>query len=576
MPAPPAGEPVAITLKHEPAAPAATPAPPPPARADDTCYVRNSSFLSRDIEARASRADPQPARTALTRALPGVPGAVPGAPGVVPGASGVAGVARQSSTSSTSSRDRPPSPPRRADPPAVKSPPIKSPPPVTSPLVKSPPVRGPVPQPASVTSPPARRATPPRADVTSPPAPEHNKPAPLVIKNEDTSNAPRTTWRESPVAKEGPVKVEKLSLASTEIDRPVESGEGAKVEDDKVENEADKDNNKTAKSEESNGVGDKIKKFEKAAEDASGTMGRMSRPGSVRGRPRTERLGSDNSREDLPPPATPFKDNVHFELSAAPAERAPTVLERQQSLTRSAANAARWQRGEPDGEKARPEPQKIIKPEFKPMPSPVDVTIRSPSLGAKIADQFPSHGTAFRNVASPDPARSRDPHKVNDDVNTQNNFKTCKFKTKDKYSVSKGSSYFTRGSEEIWLVKKKDIEEIEERVLDSFRRAGGNVCMRSESMRPSSDSGQGASFTHATMGRNKRQMYARSESLDPQWAGARAHTLKRQSSVACTCGHDKKTRSKSANADTTPRPRSRSHGDDNNQAHVLDKYETLV
>lgn len=363
---------------------------------------------------------------------------------------------------------------------------------------------------------------------------------------------------------------------STEKERAAESGEFAKVEDEKVENEAEKDSDKTAKSEESNGVGDKIKKFEKAAEDASGTLGRLSRPGSVRGRVRTERLGSDNSREELPPPATPFKDNVHFEL--APAERAPTVLERQQSLSRSAASGvARWPRGEPDGEKARPEPQKIIKPEFKPMPSPVDVTIRSPSLGAKIADQFPSHGTAFRNVASPDPARSREqPQKANDDVNTQNNFKTCKFKTKDKYSVSKGSSYFTRGSEEIWLVKKKDIEEIEERVLDSFRRAGGNVCMRSESMRPSSDSGQSASFAHATMGRSKRTTYARSESLDPQWASARAHTLKRQSSVACTCGHDKKTRSKSANADTTPRPRSRSHGDENNQAHVLDKYETLV
>lgn len=390
------------------------------------------------------------------------------------------------------------------------------------------------------------------------------------MKNDDTNGAPRSSWRESPVAKEGPVKVEKLSLASTETECPVVSGEEAKVDEDKVENEAAKDSDKAVKSEESNGVGDKIKKFEKAAEDASGTMGRLSRPGSVRGRARPERLGSDNSREDLPPPATPFKDHVHFELSAAPPERAPSVLERQQSLSRSA--APRWQRGEPDGEK-RPEPQKIIKPEFKPMPSPADVTIRSPSLGAKIADQFPSHGTAFRNVASPDPARSREPHKVNDDVNTQNNFKTCKFKTKDKYSVSKGSSYFTRGSEEIWLVKKKDIEEIEERVLDSFRRAGGNVCMRSESVRPASEGGQAA-----TLGR-KRAAYARSESLDPGW-GARAAPLARQTSAACTCGHDKKARSKSAGADAAPRPRSRSHShshaDDAAQAHVLDKYETLV
>lgn len=338
--------------------------------------------------------------------------------------------------------------------------------------------------------------------------------------------------------------------------------------------------NSESKSEESNGVCDKIKKFEKAAEDANATVGRLSRPGSVRGRPRTERLGSDNSREDLPPPATPFKDNVHFDLGAATVpERPATVLERQQSLTRNATAAAsvRWQPAAADVEKIRPEPQKIIKPEFKPMPPmPLDVPIRSPSLGAKIGDQFPSHGTAFRNVASPDPTRSRDLHKINDDVNTQNNFKTCKFKNKEKYSVSKGSSYYTRGSEEIWLVKKKDIEEIEERVLDSFRRAGGNICMRSESVRPSSDSGQAVSFSHATMGRTKRQMYARSESLDPQWAGARAQTLKRQSSVACTCGHDKKTRAKSAGAETTPRPRSRSHGDENNQAHVLDKYETLV
>lgn len=407
--------------------------------------------------------------------------------------------------------------------------------------------------------------------MTSPPAPE-NKPTTAVQKSDDAPSVPRTPWRESPVAKEGPVKVEKLSLASTEITRPVECNEVAKVDEPKIEKDSDKNGEQTTKSEESNGVGDKIKKFEKAAEDASGTTGRLSRPGSVRGRPRTERLGSDNSREDLPPPATPFKDNVHFELSTA-----PSVLERQLSLTRSAAAPPRWQRSDvaAEPEKVRPEPQKIIKPEFKPMPSPVDVTIRSPSLGAKIPDQFPSHGTAFRNVASPDPARSREVHKVNDDVNTQNNFKTCKFKTKDKYSVSKGSSYFTRGSEEIWLVKKKDIEEIEERVLDSFRRAGGNVCVRSESMRPASDSGQ-AGQGAATLGRAKRPHYARSESLDPAWGAARAHTLKRQSSVACTCGHDKKAaRSKSA-APADARPRSRSHGDDSNQAHVLDKYETLV
>lgn len=414
----------------------------------------------------------------------------------------------------------------------------------------------------------------------SPPAAEPNPSTPPQ-KTDDFSTAQRIPWRESPIAREGPARVEKLSIAATEIDRSTESNAVPNADAEKSTNDAENDCDQTQKSEESNGVGDKIKKFEKAAEDASSGPGRLSRPGSVRGRPRTERLGSDNSREDLPPPATPFKDNVHFELT--PAERPPTVLERQQSLTRNAAAAAtaRWQRTDSsslDGERIRPEPQKIIKPEFKPMPSPVDVTIRSPSLGAKIPDQFPSQGTAFRNVASPDTARTREVHKLNDDVNTQNNFKTCKFKTKDKYSVSKGSSYFTRGSEEIWLVKKKDIEEIEERVLDSFRRAGGNICMRSESMRPSSDSGQqSVSFSHATMGRSKRQMYARSESLDPQWAGARSQTLKRQSSVACTCGHDKKTqRAKSAGAETTPRPRSRSHGDENNQAHVLDKYETLV
>lgn len=349
---------------------------------------------------------------------------------------------------------------------------------------------------------------------------------------------------------------------------------------------------KTAAGEESNGVGDKIKKFEKAAEDASASVGRMSRPGSVRGRSRTERLGSDG-KDDLPPPATPFKDNVHFDLApqtnSAPVEKTPTVLERQQSLTRNT-NTVKWARADSNSadEKPRPEPQRIIKPEFKPMASPVDVTIRSPSLGAKIPDQFPSHGTAFRNVASPDPARplpAIPTHQNHPTPTAEDNFKaaSCKFKTKEKsYSVSKGSSYFTRGSEEIWLVKKKDIEEIEERVLDSFRRAGGNVCMRSESMRPASEGGQGVGAgSAATMGR-KRQMYARSESLDPTWAGARAHTLKRQSSVACTCGHDKKHTARKQDAPVHPpahtpaRPRSRSHGDDDKQQHVLDKYETLV
>lgn len=291
---------------------------------------------------------------------------------------------------------------------------------------------------------------------------------------------------------------------------------------------------KSPRMDETAGVGDKIKKFEKAAEDA----GKGSRPGSVR-----RRRGSD----ELPPPPAATTRETENEKVTSPPPQPP--------------KAVKWQKS--DDNPKKPEPQKIIKPEFKPMQS-LDMTIRSPSLGAKICDQFPSHGTAFRNVA-PDAPRN-DPH---NDINTQK----AKSKGKDKYnaSVSKGSSYFTRGSEEIWLVKKKDIEAIEERVMDSFRRAGGNLCMREP--RPSSDGGQGASMAH-TMGR-KRQMYARSESLDPQLAGARAQTLKRQTSVACTCGHDKKPRAK-AIGEAPPRPRSRSHGDENNSQHVLDKFETLV
>ncbi|CAG9130634.1 unnamed protein product [Plutella xylostella] len=306
----------------------------------------------------------------------------------------------------------------------------------------------------------------------------------------------------SPVLKEVKVKPEKLSLPAEVKEPEKESVNGKTSDKHEVETPPPPIQNsitsEKAKNEESNGVGDKIKKFEKAAEDAgsSATLGRQSRAGST----------------------------ADFELKKS-------------------------------------EPQKIIKPEFKPLQSNAEATIRSPSLGSKLGDQFPSSGTAFRNVA--------DTPRHNDD-NTHNNVKPCKFKNKDKYSasVSKGSSYFTRGSEEIWLVKKKDIEEIEQRVLDSFHRAGGNVCVR-ESARASSDGGQ-ASLSH-TLGRPRRQMYARSESLDPQHA-QRSQTLKRQTSVACTCGHDKKPRSKPCDA----RPRSRSHGDDNSQTHVLDKYETLV
>lgn len=413
-----------------------------------------------------------------------------------------------------------------------------------------------------------RLVSPPKKESNSPPVATFK-----IKKNEEMTPAPKMSSKEPGIIKELPLKVDKLSIidSGTALDNVINKNEEANDPDEAIGGSTGAANN-----EESNGVGDKIKKFEKAAEDASALPGRQSRPGSVRGRGRTERLGSD-PKEDLPPPATPFKDNVHFELG---------TLVRQQSVSKnSPPNLPKWPRENQPAEVKKPEPQKIIKPEFKPMPSPVDVTIRSPSLGSKLPDQFPSHGTAFRNVASPAADAARAPHKFAEDL-ASNNFKGCKAKPKEKYSVSKGSSYFTRGSEEIWLVKKKDIEEIEERVLDSFRRAGGNVCVRSESLRPSSDgghahaghshaghAGHAPAFTHATMGR-KRQMYARSESLDPPWAGARAQTLKRQTSVACTCGHDKKTRA--ASTEAAPRPRSRSHGDDNNHHHVLDKYETLV
>ncbi|KAJ0174780.1 hypothetical protein K1T71_009888 [Dendrolimus kikuchii] len=517
---------------------------------------------ARDIEAQKAKGSPP--KVGSPKKVASLPNKEPAANGVPPPKKLVSPPKRDAGTKLESKvsmpkmeasvckkSDSPPAlPPRRAEsPPKTKSasPPKKenfSPPKdVISPLIKD------------VSTPPKKITSPPVFVLKS------NR---TDLKNDENHVTPKPMKKETTLNREVPVKVEKLSLVATEIDKPIDKEESKpKVEENECMNE------------ETNGVGDKIKKFEKAAEDAS--AGRLSRPGSVRGRARTERIGSDG-KDDLPP-ATPFKDNLHFDLTPAP-EKIASIQERQQNLAKNSMNSisAKWQRNDgncSDSERVRPEPQKIIKPEFKPMPSAVDVPIRSPSLGVKIPDQFPSHGTAFRNVASPDTNRTRD--KFNEDVNTQNNFKTCKLK-KEKYSVTKGSGYFTRGSEEIWLVKKKDIEEIEERVLDSFRRAGGNVCLRSESMRPSSDGGQSAVFTHATMGRNKRQMYARSESLDPQWAGNRAQTLKRQSSVACTCGHDKKTRAKSAGAETTPRPRSKSHGDDNNQGqgHVLDKYETLV
>lgn len=290
-------------------------------------------------------------------------------------------------------------------------------------------------------------------------------------------------------------------------------------------------NNKIETTEES-GVGDKIKKFEKAAEDASG---KLSRPGSVRGRNRTERLGSDG-KDDLPLPPPP---DLEPHKTQTKSNNAPPPLVRQSSLVKAAppivtktASTVKWAPSL-ETDKKKVDSQRIIRPECKQPPSPADATIRSPALGSKLGDTFPSRGTAFRNVAA--------------DHRTPDEPKTCK----KKACATKGSGYFTRGSEEIWLVKKKDIEEIEERVLDSFRR--GDTVARGSVAR--------------------RQGYARSESLDPQWA-ARAHTLQRQSSVAvaCTCGHDKKPRAKSAGADTA-RPRARSHADD---AHVLDKYETLV
>ncbi|XP_049875928.1 nucleolar and coiled-body phosphoprotein 1-like [Pectinophora gossypiella] len=496
-------------------------------RADDQCYVKNSSFLSRDIEA-------QKVKEIASK------------------------IGKESPPKTASPPRKAASPPKKeASPPKGASPPKE----VTSP-------------PAAVSSFRLKRAdskadensvvaraskieaacSPPNKEVTSPPV----SAAKITRTNsKENSCPPKVPKRENSLNKEPP-KVEKLPLVS-EKEVGLDSNKNTVDNNSKVETPA------SSKEEESNGVGDKIKKFEKAAEDATGTVGRLSRPGSVRGRAR-----ACEAREDFPPPATPFKDNVHFDLG--PADKPETNFTERQGIMKNNTVTPKWQRSESHEERViqKPEPQKIIKPEFKPMPSPVDVTIRSPSLGAKVPDQFPSHGTAFRNVASPDQARTV---KFNEEVNTHNNLKPCKLKTKEKYSVSKGSSYFTRGSEEIWLVKKKDIEEIEERVLDSFRRAGGNICMRSESMRPASDGGQGASFSHATMGRSKRPAYARSESLDPAGAAARAHTLKRQTSVACTCGHDKKPRARSAGQDA-PRMRSRSHGDD--QPAVLDKYETLV
>ncbi|XP_037293103.1 pollen-specific leucine-rich repeat extensin-like protein 2 [Manduca sexta] len=416
--------------------------------------------------------------------------------------------------------------------------------------------------PPMVKSPPLSRddPTPPTEKAISPPK-KNNSPPSTVFKNvktdlkEEENTITRTLKRENSIVREAPPRAEKLSLVATEVNTPIDKNEN---QDDATKNEQ---LNKS-KDEESNGVGDKIRKFEKAAEDASASAGRLSRPGSVRGR----------SRDESSQPATPFKEAAHFDL--VPHNSVNSV-------------AARWQRNEipTDVDKPRAEPQKIIKPEFKPLSSPAEVTIRSPSLGAKIADRFPSHGTAFRNVASPDPARPREPPKFEEDGPTANDFRSCKFRNKERHSVSKGSSYFTRGSEEIWLVKKKDIEEIEERVLDSFRRAGGALCVRSESSRSAHEAGSGpaaAAVAAAAVGgtlRGRRHGYARSESLDPQWAGARAHTLKRQASVACTCGHDKKTRAKpggEAVAAAAARPRSRSHGDENEQAHVLDKYETLV
>lgn len=501
---------------------------------DDQCYVRNSSFLSRDIEKKAKdsgKVASPPIRVISPPRKDASPPKKEATPNTALESKNISPPTKQASKTealqqiSVSEQKK-----------EITSPPLS-----VLKLNRSDSKTNE----NSVTAKSNKTDAPVKKEVTSPPVSSF-KVNRTDSKAEENSLPPKVMKRDSSLAKEGPAKTEKLSLVADKNGATDKTNAALAKEDEK------------AKAEEKNGVGDKIKKFEKAAEDASSnTLGRVSCAGSLR------RARAD----DFPPPATPFKDNVHFDI---PDKQEHNNPERQSLKNASPNPAAKWQRSDSHEDKViqKPEPQKIIKPEFKPLASGVDVTIRSPSLGAKVPEQFPSHGTAFRNVASPDQARNV--HKL-DDPNTQN-LRSCK--KKEKYSVSKGSSYFTRGSEEIWLVKKKDIEEIEERVLDSFRRAGGNICMRSESVRPSSDSGQGASLT---MGRSKRQMYARSESLDPQWAGARAQTLKRQTSVACTCGHDKKPRAKplpGAGADTA-RPRSRSHGDDA-QAHVLDKYETLV
>lgn len=402
--------------------------------------------------------------------------------------------------------------------------------------------------PAKVAPPPKKIVSPPQHVIIpkeSTPSPKVTSPPVLISKltrvNSIAEEKPvQKSFKPDIVMQEAP-RVEKPAFAPT-MPLPVIPTEEIPAESPDLPAAIAIEPEKPATGEENNGVGDKIKIFEKAAENAA-TAGRLSRPGSMR-RPRTERLPSD----ELPPPPPPA------ELSLSPAPL--SAFERQPSLTRAEFGSARWPRsdGESDAEppRPRPEPQRIIRPEFRQLASPAEVTIRSPSLGAKIPERFTSHGTAFRNVAATTPAPV--PAPVDE---TEEHHKACK--TRGKYSVSRGSSYFTRGSEEIWLVKKKDIEEIEERVLDSFRRSGG----------PPSNSGA------ATLGRGRRQMYARSESLEPTSVG-RAHTLKRQTSVACTCGHDKKTRARSADSTAPPRARSRSHGDDAGHAHVLDKYETLV
>lgn len=388
---------------------------------------------------------------------------------------------------------------------------------------------------------------------TSPPT-STPKLARMESKTEDGSIV-KLPKRENPVTREAPLKAEKLSLIANDVGVIVDKNEGVCETNTKSESEQQK-------GEEWNGVGDKIKIFEKAASEASNGGGRVSRSGSIRLRVRSDR--SITEIEEELPPATPFKDSANFDIPSTPNDRSLT------SIASNSVNtlAARWQRSDvtADTERPRPEPQKLIKPEFKPISSSADVTIRSPSLGAKIADRFPSHGTAFRNVASPDTSRTRDTLKSNDET-AINDFRTCKFRNKERHSTGKSGGYYTRGSEEIWLVKKKDIEEIEERVLDSFRRAGGG-CARPEPNRSSHEAAQGAS--------GRRHAYARSESHDPTWSVTRAQTLKRQTSVACTCGHDRKTRARTQQAEPSTRPRSRSHGDDTEQTQVLDKYETLV